>query len=62
MYEGNPMRVKFEKPVHEILQAAVKNGAGHHWNITYGDYSREFELLCKFLGIQFNLLSKQDLL
>ena len=57
VYEGNPMRVFFDKPVKEILQSAVKNGAGHHWNITYGNYSREFELLCKFLDISYKMLS-----
>jgi L-fucose isomerase-like protein len=57
VYEGNPMRVEFHKPVKDILQAAVKNGAGHHWCIAYGDFSREFKLLSSFLNIEFHLLS-----
>jgi len=59
IYEGNPMRIHFNKPVKEILQSAVQNGAGHHWSITYGDYSREFELLAYFLEIDFHLLSSR---
>ena len=57
IYEGNPMRIRFDKPVGEILRSAVEKGAGHHWSIAYGDFSREFELLAKFLGVEFSLLS-----
>jgi L-fucose isomerase-like protein len=57
IYEGNPMRIRFEKPVGDILQSAVEKGAGHHWSIAYGDFSREFELLAKFLGVEFSRLS-----
>jgi len=56
-YEGNPMNVQFEKPVGDILQDAVRFGAGHHWSITYGNYGEEFALLARFLGIEFHLLS-----
>jgi L-fucose isomerase-like protein len=56
-YEGTPMRLRFETPVQEILQRTVRAGAGHHWNLAYGDYARELELLCQFLGITYNLLS-----
>ena len=48
IYEGNPMRVRFAKPNGDILQSAVEKGAGHHWSIAYGDFSREFELLARF--------------
>ena len=58
-YEGNPMRIAFDRPVHNILQAAVKHGAGHHWSISYGDLSDEFELLTQFLHIDFHLLSSE---
>jgi L-fucose isomerase-like protein len=57
VYEGNPMLIGFERPVKEILQSAVQNGAGHHWSIAYGDYSVELLLLGKFLGIDCKILS-----
>jgi L-fucose isomerase-like protein len=57
-YEGNPMRIAFDRPVRDILQAAVKHGAGHHWSIAYGDFSREFELLAQFLNIEYHHLSR----
>lgn len=59
-YEGTPMRLRFEIPVRTILQAAVGAGAGHHWSLAYGDYVQEFALLCKWLGIEFHLLSKDE--
>jgi len=57
IYEGNPMRIEFDKPVYEILATAVQYGAGHHWNIVYGNYVEDFRYLCRFLNIDFNLLS-----
>lgn len=57
VYEGNPMLIGFERPVKEILQSAVQNGAGHHWSTAHGDYSAELELLGKFLGIDCRILS-----
>jgi L-fucose isomerase-like protein len=56
-YEGNPVNVQFERPVYAIHQDAVKFGAGHHWSIAYGSYAKEFELLAKFLGIEYHKLS-----
>ena len=56
-YEGNPMRVHFQKSVRQILQSAVEAGAGHHWSIAYGDQVEEFRLLCRFLGMTCNVLS-----
>ena len=56
-YEGNPMRIHFNRPVYDILQDVVCHGAGHHWSITYGDLSGELELLARFLDIEFHLLS-----
>jgi L-fucose isomerase-like protein len=57
VYDGNPIRIEFERPVHDVLGAAVNCGAGHHWNIIYGDYIEDFRYLCRFLKIDFNLLS-----
>jgi L-fucose isomerase-like protein len=56
-YEGNPMRVRFDRPVQDILQSAVACGSGHHWSIAYGDFSLEFEILCQLLGIEYCMLS-----
>jgi L-fucose isomerase-like protein len=57
-YEGNPIRISFDRPVGDILQAAVRHGAGHHWSIAYGNLVDELELLCRFLHVDFHLLSR----
>lgn len=57
-YVGTPMRLRFSKPVKEILQAAVRCGAGHHWSLGYGDFTRELKLLCEWLNVEYNLLSQ----
>ena len=54
-YEGNPMRVHFRTPVADILQTVVDAGAGHHWTITYGDFTEELRLLSRFLSVRFTL-------
>jgi hypothetical protein len=51
------MRLRFDRRVREIVQAAVGCGAGHHWNLAYGDWSREFELLCQLLAIRYTCLT-----
>lgn len=56
-YKGTPMRIRFKSPVKDILQNSVKCGAGHHWSIAYGNFSKEFELYCKWHNIQFSILS-----
>jgi L-fucose isomerase-like protein len=56
-YEGNPMRIAFDKPVHDILKTVIRHGAGHHWSIAYGDLGAEFALLSKFLDIEYHALS-----
>ncbi len=55
-YEGNPMRVRFRTPVKEVLQSVVDAGAGHHWTITYGDFTEELGLLCRFLSVRHTLV------
>jgi len=56
-YEGTPIRVRFSRPVKEILRSIAAGGAGHHWNGAFGDFSRELKMLCEWKGIQFNMLS-----
>jgi L-fucose isomerase-like protein len=56
-YEGTPLRVKFSRPVKDILQAVAESGAGHHWNGAFGDFSNELKLLCEWQGVRFNLLT-----
>ena len=56
-YEGTPLRVRFNRPVQDILQNLSRAGAGHHWNGGQGDLTQEFSLLCEFLQMRFNSLT-----
>lgn len=46
-FPGNPVKIKFDKPVGEINREIMKNGIGHHWMVAYGDYSKELQYFCK---------------
>lgn len=56
-YEGNPLRVRFDVPVKEILQRIAVTGAGHHWNGIQQNIMEELSLLCEFRNIKFNQLT-----
>ena len=56
-YEGTPIKIGFEKNVEEILQQMCKYGCSHHWSGAEGNYAKEIELLCKWAGVEFNLVS-----
>lgn len=57
-YEGTPLRVKFARPVQDLLQEIARTGAGHHWNGAPGNLLREFALLGEFCGVRFNPLTE----
>ena len=50
-FPGNPVKIKFERPVSEINKDIMKNGIGHHWMVAYGDYSEELKYFCKINNI-----------
>ena len=53
-YKGNPLYIRFETPVNDILDRIAMNGAGHHWNGAPGNFMREFMTLCDWTGVTFN--------
>ncbi len=52
-FPGNPVVVRYEKPVEQINEEIMKNGIGHHWMIGYGDFRDELRGFCKFKGIKY---------
>ena len=50
-FPGNPVKIKFEKPVSEINKEIMKNGIGHHWMVAYGDYSEVLKYFCNINNI-----------
>ncbi len=41
VFPGNPLRVKFQPPVREILAWIHAEGVGHHWLAGYGHVAAE---------------------
>ena len=50
-FPGNPVKIKFDKPVSQINREIMKNGIGHHWMVAYGDFSEELKYFCKINNI-----------
>ncbi len=50
-FPGNPVKIKFDKPVSQINREIMKNGIGHHWMVAYGDFGEELKYFCKINGI-----------
>ncbi len=55
IYEGNPLRVKFNFDVRGMLDKIAEKGHGHHWNITWGNYVEELKEFCRLINITCNL-------
>ena len=50
-FPGNPVKIKYEKPVSQINREIMKYGIGHHWMVAYGDFSEELKYFCKINNI-----------
>ena len=50
-FPGNPVKIKFEKPVSQINREIMQNGIGHHWMVAYGDFAEELKYFCKINNI-----------
>lgn len=51
-FPGNPVKIKFEKPVSQMNREIMENGIGHHWMVAYGDYREELKCFCKINNIR----------
>ena len=52
-FPGNPVVVKYEKPVEQINEEIMAYGIGHHWMIGYGDFRNELRNFCKIKGMKY---------
>ena len=52
-FPGNPVVIKYEKPVEQINEEIMANGIGHHWMVGYGDFRAELRNFCKIQGIKY---------
>ena len=52
-FPGNPVTVRFEKPLDQINEEIMAYGSGHHWMIAYGDYAETLRRFCKITGMNY---------
>ena len=52
-FPGNPVVIRYEKPVEQINEEIMANGIGHHWMVGYGDFRKELQSFCKIKGIRY---------
>ena len=53
VFPGNPARVKFDRPVKEVIDWTFQEGMGHHWMIAYGDYTEEIRVWAQLVRKNF---------
>ena len=51
-FPGNPVVIRFEKPVEQINEEIMEKGIGHHWMVAYGDLGDALERFCKIRDIR----------
>jgi L-fucose isomerase-like protein len=56
VFPGNPLRVRFERPVSDIIDWIHIEGIGHHWVAGYGDVSTEIRTWATMVGKDVKLL------
>jgi L-fucose isomerase-like protein len=47
---GTYMKVRFSRPVAEVLQSVVDNGIAHHASVVYGDFVEVFRVFARIKG------------
>lgn len=52
VFEGNPVKVKLEIPVHDFLEVINEKGFGHHWMMGYGHVVKELRYFCRISGVR----------
>jgi L-fucose isomerase-like protein len=50
VFPGNPIRVRFERPVEQIMDWIHDEGIGHHWMAGYGHVQGELRQLARIAG------------
>ena len=50
--KGTYCKVKFEKPVKEILNIVTSQGIAHHVSMIYGDYAEIMHKFARIMGFE----------
>jgi len=57
VFPGNPVRVRFDRPVRELIDWIHDEGIGHHWMIGYGHVAAEVHAWARLAGSRMRLLT-----
>ena len=57
VFPGNPVRVRFDTPVQELIEWIHGEGMGHHWMIGYGHVGAEIRTWAKLAGPDLRMLT-----
>lgn len=57
VFPGNPVRVRFSKPLSEVMDWIFSEGLGHHWMIGYGHVGEEIRRWADIVGKDVRLLT-----
>lgn len=56
VFPGNPVRIRFNRPVSELIDWIHEAGLGHHWMIGYGHVGPEIREWARIVGTELSLL------
>lgn len=56
VFPGNPLRVRFSQPVHELIDWIHAEGIGHHWMAGYGHVGEEIRQWASIAGGSLRLV------
>jgi L-arabinose isomerase len=52
VFPGNPLKVRFDSDVKEVLNWIENEGLGHHWMAAYGDLRNQITDFAGMVGCQ----------
>ncbi len=57
VFPGDPVRVKFETPIDDLLDWIFQNGVGHHWMVGYGHVGAVLKEWARIIGREDIIIS-----
>jgi len=52
VFEGNPVKIKFDIPINNFLDVIQEEGFGHHWMMGYAHVAKELKYFCRISDIR----------
>jgi L-fucose isomerase-like protein len=53
LIRGNPLRIKFDGKVSNLVDTIMKNGFEHHYSVIHADIKQELISFCELMNIEF---------